>query len=219
MSDMITTPATARTDGAAKREMSSTTGRPTPSVAFVRWAGLGLTAGAAAFATTFFVYGVAETEIASRISDLGGLALQLGLFGLLTVMLRTGATGTSRLARGMIRFEFGLLSLATIWSVAHALVPDEMRSAIWLAVLDVFWPLSMLGMFVIAIKIAAAGRWLGLARWWPLVAESWVIVTLPAMGIGGETVGQYVGASHLVVGYVALGVILMARPHLVGARD
>ena len=58
MSDMITTPATARTDGAAEREMSSPTARPKPSVAFVRWAGLGLTAGAAAFATTFFVYGV-----------------------------------------------------------------------------------------------------------------------------------------------------------------
>ena len=95
----------------------------------MRWAGLGLTAGAAAFATTFFVYGVAETEIASRIRDLGGLALQLGLFGLLTVMLRTAATGTSRVARAMIRFEFGLLSLATFWSVAHALVPDEMRGA------------------------------------------------------------------------------------------
>ena len=57
------------------------------------------------------------------------VALQLGLFGLLTVMLRTAATGTSRVARAMIRFEFGLLSLATFWSVAHALVPDEMRGA------------------------------------------------------------------------------------------
>jgi len=110
-------------------ELPSAAARPKPSVAFVRWAGLGLTAGAAAFATTFFVYGVAETEIASRIRDLGGLALQLGLFGLLTVMLRTAATGTSRVARAMIRFEFGLLSLATFWSVAHALVPDEMRGA------------------------------------------------------------------------------------------
>jgi hypothetical protein len=217
MSDMITTPAAARTDGAAEREMSSTTGRPTLSVAFVRWAGLGLTAGAAAFATTFFVYGVAETEIASRISDLGGLALQLGLFGLLTVMLRTGATGTSRLARGMIRFEFGLLSLATIWSVAHALVPDEMRSAIWLAVLDVFWPLSMLGMFVIGIKVAVAGRWTGLLRAWPLVAESWAIVVLPIMGIFGPTVGGPAAGLHLLLGYGILGVLLARMPERTGA--
>lgn len=217
MSDMITTPATARTDGAAEREMSSTTGRPKPSVAFVRWAGLGLTAGAAAFATTFFVYGVAETEIASRISDLGGLALQLGLFGLLTVMLRTGATGTSRIARGMIRFEFGLLSLATFWSVAHALVPDEMRGAIWLAVLDVFWPLSMLGMFVIGIKVAVAGRWTGLLRAWPLVAESWAIVVLPIMGIFGPTVGGPAAGLHLLLGYGILGVLLARMPERTGA--
>ncbi len=183
----------------------------------MRWAGLGLTAGAAAFATTFFVYGVAETEIASRISDLGGLALQLGLFGLLTVMLRTGATGTSRIARGMIRFEFGLLSLATFWSVAHALVPDEMRGAIWLAVLDVFWPLSMLGMFVIGIKVAVAGRWTGLLRAWPLVAESWAIVVLPIMGIFGPTIGGPAAGLHLLLGYGVLGVLLARMPERTGA--
>ena len=136
--------------------------------------------------------------------DLTGFAFQVGVMCLVVLQLRTAATGLGRGARVMLRVEQVLLSLAMLWSLLHGLVPS-IRDAGWLVVLDVFWPLSMLGMFVIAIKIAVAGRWRGLARWWPLVAESWAVVSVPAMGIGGATVGQYVGASHLIVGYVALG--------------
>ena len=93
----------------------------------------------------------------------------------------------------MLRVEQVLLSLAMVWSLANGLVPSA-RDDAWLAALDLFWPLSMLGMFVIAIKIAAAGRWRGLARWWPLVAESWVIVSVPAMKIGGDM--HVVGSPH-----------------------
>ena len=55
--------------------------------------------------------------------------------------------------------------------------------------LDAFWPLSMLGMFLIGIRIAVAGRWTGVSRYWPMVAESWAVVTVPAMAIFGPTVG------------------------------
>jgi hypothetical protein len=35
----------------------------------------------------------------------------------------------------------------------------------------------------------------------------------------GNAVGGAAGALHLVVGYVALGIILARRPELTGARD
>ena len=63
---------------------------------------------------------------------------------------------------------------------------SDLSQPAWLA-LDLFWPLSMLGMFLIGIRIAVAGRWTGLTRYWPVVAESWAVVTIPAMGIFGET--------------------------------
>ena len=157
------------------------------------------------------------SSLGVTVQDLTGFAFQVGVMCLVVLQLRTAATGLGRGARIMLRVEQVLLSLAMLWSLLHGLVPS-IRDAGWLVVLDVFWPLSMLGMFVIAIKIALAGRWRGLARWWPLVAESWAVVSVPTIGIGGATVGQYVGASHLIVGYVALGLLLMARPHLVGAR-
>ena len=50
-----------------------------------------------------------------------------------------------------------------------------------------------------------------MSRFWPMVAESWAVVTIPAMGIFGEAAGRYVGALHLLVGYAVLGVLVVSR--------
>ena len=216
--------APARTDldaGAASGAKATATAsaRPTVTAREVRRLSLPLVLGALTWSVSSFALGFnPASSIGVTVQDLTGFAFQVGVMCLVVLQLRTAATGLGRGARVMLRVEQVLLSLAMLWSLLHGLVPS-IRDAGWLVVLDVFWPLSMLGMFVIAIKIAVAGRWRGPARWWPLVAESWAVVSVPALGIGGATVGQYVGASHLIVGYVALGLLLMARPHLVGARD
>ena len=102
-----------------------------------------------------------------------------------------------------------LLVLAIAWTLGHAFLPGQ-RDATWLAVLDFSWPLSMLGMFAIGIRIAVAGRWKGLTRFWPVVAESWAVVVIPTMGIFGEAVASVVAGTHLLVGYTVLG-LLVAR--------
>ncbi|GAA3302925.1 hypothetical protein GCM10020218_099420 [Dactylosporangium vinaceum] len=149
------------------------------------------------------------------ISDLGGAAFQLGLFALLAIQLRTSATGTSRAARGMLYVEHVLLAVATVWSVLHAI--PSLRDAAFLVPMDVFWPLSMLGMFVIGLKILFTARWQGAARFWPTVAESWAVVTVPTFAVVGSPIADYVGATHLLVGYATLGLILAFRPALTGA--
>ncbi|WP_169949678.1 hypothetical protein [Microbispora sp. H11081] len=181
----------------------------------VRRLALGLSTGALVWSAASFLYGFTPaTEAGIKITDLGGLAFQIGALSLLAIMARTGATGTSRVARVMLRVERVLLALAMTWSVCHAFLPSA-RDSVWLGVLDVFWPLSMLGMFVIGIKVAVAGRWRGAARFWPLVAESWVVVTIPTMAIFGTSVSDVVGAAHLLVGYATLGLIIAFRPELV----
>jgi uncharacterized membrane protein YuzA (DUF378 family) len=152
------------------------------------------------------------------IGDLGSLVFQAGLFGLLTVQLRTRATGLGRGAVAMLRVEYVLLGLATLWTVLHGLVPS-FRDDLWLAVLDVFWPLSMLGMAVIGVKIALAGRWRGATRFWPLVAESWAPVVVPFFVLSGGAASGWIASGHLLVGYVTLGLLLLLRPELTGARD
>lgn len=190
----------------------------TISARTVRRLGLVLTGGSLAWAAAMFPLGAAPaSSLGIALTDLTGLLFQIGVVALLTVQLKTRATGTSRVAVGMLRVEYVLLALAGLWSLLHGAVP-AFRDDTWLAVLDVFWPLSMLGMFIIGVKIAFAGRWRGAARIWPLVAESWAVVTVPSMVIFGQGVADLVGPTHLLIGYAALGAILAARPHLTGAR-
>ena len=134
------------------------------------------------------------------------------------LQLRTAATGTGRLARAFLHAEHVLLGLAIVSTVAWILVQGEGREAVWFHALDVFWPLSMLGMAAIGVRIAIAGRWKGKARVWPVVAESWAPIVVP-VSAAVPALAPYVGAGHLMIGYVVLGVILARRPELTGARS
>ena len=227
MSDTLsTTPAPARTDARTDpRSEARAVTRPAvdPAAAVdtrtIRRLGLALTAGTLAWSASMFVFGPNAEGLGARVGDLTGFLFQLGVFALLTAMLRTGATGLTKKARALIRVEFVLLGLASLWSLIHGLAPASVGSSIPVMILDVFWPLSMLGMFVIGIKVAAAGRWQGALRWYPLVAETWAVVTVPTFAIFGDGIARWVGATHLLIGYAALGLLLARRPDLTGATD
>ncbi|NYJ01857.1 hypothetical protein HNR19_002555 [Nocardioides thalensis] len=210
-----TTPPAARTDVQEAplrrpRTMSRTT---------IRQVGVGLALGAAAWATSVAFHGFnPETETGTRVTGVAGLLFQCGLLALVHVHMATRATGTKKVNGWLLNVERLLLVLAIVWTLCHTALPSQ-RDATWLAVLDFSWPLSMLGMLLIGVSIAIKGRWRGMARAWSLVAETWVIVTMPALGILGESGGTVVGVAHLVLGYGALGLILAARPDLVVAVE
>lgn len=210
-----TTPPTARTDVQAVPAVRAD-GMPEERI---RAAGILMAIGAVAWATAVAFVGFnPDTEAGIRANNLTGLVFQGGLLALVQVHLGTRATGTKRVNRWMLRIEQVLLVLAMAWTLCHALLPSQ-REAAWLAVLDFAWPLSMLGMFFIGVKIAVTGRWRGPARVWSLLAETWVLVTMPALGLLGTTLGTAVGVAHLLLGYAVLGLILAARPGLVEDRD
>lgn len=215
---LSTTPAPARTDGARGAPRTRSTDAVATPLRTVRRAGLAVTGGTAAWATGILVFGLDPVGgWQGVVYNLSSLAFQLGLVALVTVQLRTGATGTGRLARAALHVEHVLLGLAIVSTALWTFVPDQRETALFLA-LDAFWPLSMLGMFAIGIRIAIAGRWRGLARFWPLGAESWAPVVIPVSALAGGAAG-YVAAGHLLVGYAALGLVLALRPELTGARD
>ncbi|WP_084965832.1 hypothetical protein [Thermoactinospora rubra] len=212
---LSTTPARARTDVPAPGHPAA----PAPiAPGTVRRLGLALTAGTLAWATSIFLFGTVNDGFAERFGDLTGLAFQLGVFALLTVQIRTRATGESHVSRIMLKVELVLLGLASVWSLLHGILPEPAQDHAALAVLDAFWPLSMLGMMVIGVKLAVAGRWRGALRWWPLIAESWAVATVPLFILVGEDGARWVGGGHLLLGYATLGVLLALRPGLVVPR-
>jgi len=126
---------------------------------------------------------------------------------LLGVLARTQALGTGKVARRFLVVENVLVGLAIASTVADGFEVSDLSQPGW-ALLDAFWPVSMIGMFVIAIRIAVAGRWTGASRYWPMIAESWAICVIPTLNLFGAGVAQVVAVVHLLIGYSVLGQIV-----------
>ena len=199
-------PAPARSDVAAATPGTTTS----PTRPFLLH-GRVLSAGALAWSASILTVGQdPHGTVGLAVFGVGSGLFQVGLLFLLRVLWRTRALGDGRIARGVLRFEAFAVAMAMASTFVDAIGISDLSEPAWLA-LDLFWPLSMLGMFLIGIRIAVSGRWKGLSRFWPMVAESWAVVTIPAMGIFGEEAGKYVGALHLLVGYTVLGAIVSRK--------
>ena len=195
-------PAPARSDLVATAPSQHEVSRP-----YLRH-GRMLSIGALAWSASILLVGQDPHDpLGLAIFGIGSGLFQVGLLFLLRVLWRTRALGEGRIARTVLRVETGVLGLAMASTFVDAIGVSDLSQTGWL-LLDLCWPLSMLGMFFIGIRIAIAGRWRGLSRFWPMVAESWAVVTVPSLMIGGALVGQLVGAFHLIVGYAVLGVLV-----------
>ncbi len=180
----------------------------TAAVHPTRAVGISLTVSTLAWLTATTLW--ADDEgfgLGSIVGGASALAFQAALIGLLTLQVRTRAMGAGKVARGFYHLQFGLTGGAIVSSIldmfwlAHG-------SIVW-AVFDVCWPLSMLGMFGIGIRIAIAGRWTGALRWQTLFAQSWLFWAIPLMAV--PAVGQIAPAAQLPLGYSVLGVVLYRR--------
>ena len=200
------TPAFARSDVRPAPAGTPSTTRP-----FVRQGYL-LTAGALAWAAATAIVGTTDPGNATdeAIFSAGSGLFQVGLLGLLVVLFRTQALGSGRLARFFIRLESVLLTLAIASTFVDGIGVSDLEKTGWM-ILDMFWPISMLGMFMIGARIAVAGRWSGVSRFWPMVAESWAVVVVPTYGIAGGEAATYVSCIHLVIGYAVLGQIVARK--------
>jgi hypothetical protein len=204
------TPAPARSD--VSTGATTTTSDHESSSHPYRFHGTVLTAGAVAWSIAIALFGA---DPGDKTVPLVGFAIgsgffQLGVMALLRVLWRSKALGTGRLARFFLRAEAVVLSLAIGSTTVDALRLSDLTQPGWL-MLDLCWPLSMLGMFAIGVRIAIAGRWQGVSRFWPMVAESWAVVTVPSLAIGGPSLARVVGALHLLVGYSVLGQIVARK--------
>lgn len=217
---LSSTPALARTDTTTAPPSDGAAAPRGADTRLARAAGAALAGGSALWAASILAFDVdgGGTGWGDRIFNITSLLFQLGLVLVVTLQLRTAATGTGRFARGFLHVEHVLLGMAMVSSLAWVFIQGDGREDSWFLALDVFWPLSMLGMAAIGIRIAIAGRWKGAARVWPAIAESWAPVVIPVSGLV-PALAPYVGAGHLLIGYVTLGVILIRRPELTGARD
>jgi hypothetical protein len=198
------TPAPARSDVLVTRVAQHRPARP-----YLRH-GRMLSVGAVAWALSMAVFGGnPQGDVAATVVSIGSGVFQVGLLLFLRALWSSRALGEGGVARAVLRLQAGLVGLAMCSTLADAVHVSDLAQPGW-ALLDACWPLSMLGMFLIGVRIAIAGRWRGVTRFWPLVAESWVVVVVPTMLVLGETAANIVAPLHLLVGYTFLG-LLVAR--------
>ena len=204
-----------QTSAPARSDLSTTAPTGTPTVPLTQRPyfrhGTMLTVGALAWSSMIAVFGLNnESTVYQYAHNASAFLFQVGVLCLVRVLWRTKAIGVGKVARTVLRIEAGALALAMASTASDFIGLTNLDNPASLA-LDLFWPISMLGMFLIGIRIAIAGRWKGLSRFYPLVAESWAVVTVPTMGIFGEGVARWVGAAHLVIGYAVLGQIIARK--------
>lgn len=180
----------------------------------VRWCGAAAAAGAVAWSVTWLVAGVPVEGTNEAVEIWGSFAFQLGLVALLAAMRGTDATGTSRWGRLVLAGEALLVALAIAWTLPHLTDPNYMRDNenVLLVVLDVAWPLSMLGLIAVGITVVRARRWPSPLRWLPLAAGLLLPVDIVAMILLGPSAEIAARAAYLSATYVALGVLLVREP-------
>jgi hypothetical protein len=170
-----------------------------------------LSVGALAWAGTMAVVGIDPQGQGEEVAfSLASGLFQVGLLFLLRTLWQTRALGEGRIARAVLRVEAVAVGLAICSTASDGLGLTDFDK-VGFVILDAFWPLSMLGMFLIGIRIAIAGRWQGATRYWPVVAESWAVVTVPTLLVLGDTVAHVVAVAHLVVGYNVLGLLVSRK--------
>lgn len=177
----------------------------------VRLAGVTLFAGAVAWAVSTVVAGESVQTHITTLSTVTGILYLLGVATLTWVILTTRAAGNRVIPVAQLVLVAGALvySFAEFAYERHADMPS------WLVVADVCWPLANLCTLVMGAAVAWAGRWRGLARWYPLVGGCWLVVMIPVKNVIGMGVGVYVSAAWLLGSYAVLGLALALRPEIV----
>lgn len=142
---------------------------------------------------------------------------QLGLLSLLAVLWATQGTGVARSARGLLAAEVVAVILAVAWTVPYLFDANRPTTGV-LVVLDAFWPLSMLGLIVIGVLVARAGRWPRPLRYLPLVASLLIPVDI-AVSWAPDEVRNIVMGAYLAVTYGLLGLGMMRQSDRLRPRD
>jgi hypothetical protein len=179
----------------------------------VRKCGLAVAVGAIAWAIAGLVAGPIEEAANSRIELMGSFAFQIGVLALVGALWVTEGTGSGRWGRAVLVVEAVLVVLGMGWTIPHLFDPNLAGEGIMLA-LDAAWPLSMLWLIVLGVRVARARRWPGGLRWMPLVASLWFPVSIIAVG-AGEWPALVISSVWLGATYVAMGLLMAARAEAV----
>jgi hypothetical protein len=123
-----------------------------------------------------------------------------------------GALGKGRFGTILFTLQIIFLSLAQLWNLYELLQPGAGTRLYYL--LDMFWPVSNLCMFVTGLTIAIKGYVKGWKRYMPLAAGFWLPLGVMNWAIFSRTAGMLLFTniySAVTWALMGLAVVLLAR--------
>ena len=174
--------------------------------ATIRAGGAAVALGGVVWGTVGLLAPPAEGEIRAVEVWSSGLFL-LGAIALVATVVGTRATGDGWWGRGLVVAELVALGLAAL-STTIGLVTRQYELSGALLVLDMSWPLSMLGLIAVGVTVVAQRRWPARTGWLALATGLWLPV--------GFVAPEVVTSLYLIVVPLLLGLSVAVD---VAARD
>ncbi len=138
-----------------------------------------------------------------------------GIFSLLYItawmcsiigLWRLQATGKNKSGKTLLVIILITLTLANGWNV-YEIIDPQANTPLY-ALLDMFWPISNLVMFIVGIAVIVARKLTGWKRFVPLLVGLWFPISICLFLLLGRTImvmylsGLYSAINWIVLGYV-----------------
>ena len=148
----------------------------------------------------------------SSYGGLFGLIYMSGWICSLIALRRMGAMGKGKFGSIIFTLQIIFLSLTQLWNLYELLQPGAGTRLYYL--LEMFWPISNLCMFVTGLTIAIKGRLKGWKRYMPLASGFWLPLGVINWAIFSRTPGMLLFTniySAVTWALMGLAVVLLAR--------
>jgi hypothetical protein len=124
-------------------------------------------------------------------------------------LIKLGAAGDSRWGKKILFIQLGLLSIANIWNIWVIL--DPLNQTTLFIILDKFWPISNLFMFITGVTVFVAKKLTGFSRFVPLITGLWLPISAASGLFLTETQLFYFMNSYSLTIFFLLGLMIFRQ--------
>ena len=158
------------------------------------------------------IYGIFENYKATSLAGIFSLIYMTGWLCSIVGLYKLSAAGNRRIGKTIILIQLIFLSLGEIWNVYSIIIPGS--TTMLYRVLDLFWPISNIFMFVTGLSVLLAKQLHGWKRFITFIVGLWFPITiaiLPAIFGHGQLTVLFVSL-YSVAGWSFLGFAIYQSP-------
>jgi len=157
------------------------------------------------------MYGIFENYKATSLAGVFSFIYMTGWLCSIVALYKLNSAG-NRSGRIILIIQLIFLALGEIWNVYSIMAPGSTTTFYW--VLDLFWPISNIFMFVTGLSVLLAKQLYGWKRFITLIIGLWFPITVVIMPVifGHGQLTALFGGLYSVAGWSLLGLAIYQSP-------